>query len=802
MPPTNDNIANAQTISGASGSTTGDNTGATLESGEATALCYTTVTRFYRDFSPYTNPAFGYGGGRTVWFKWTCPVDGWYKFETSSSGGSPIVDSILAIIDRVDFANARLGGPDDDSGVGTYSALTIYAILGLTYYIAVDGYNGSATDDPGYNINNTAVGTFALTWGSGVATDAFYTMVRAKDDYNSSSSTVSQVTNTRNEIRDVQNFTSISGKQFGVTEDATDTLYIRNNRLPLPGYYKVEIARSEVVGSGSIDYYLGMVLDGMTVQPTTIRSLSSTANDLNFELTNVNDTTTYGAWVLPVSTGSELALRILRNGISSFGLKLDVYALKFTPVEKIANMATPNKFWTINNLMLGATSVPIDQDNDGNADIRDVCVVGGDVYLVFFRNDTNRMYLNKFSGNSWSTISSDVGSMSTAVFDTDITSDPAIAIDTDGVDVYIAYGKPDGTQTTVLDSSGKLHRNWKWYCTKYVVSSGIFTDLGTGQRHYSPATNSAAYAGYWNRGIELKISPTGDVWVAWSETDPSKGTWSIPTSSRGFLSYWNGSTWIETQPPDPPNMHGVTDFRIDTIHVDDQRQIELCFTHHDGGSNWPSAIYCALYPSGTSDGVRQDFVYSEYSGATWSNTVQFKAETVWPGLGSSVAGSWQQGMELLDGTVPTFVAALGGGTVDKVAVAKLKADGTTFEGYLGHEFPSSVIGLWTDPTSCQALYIGTTLMVIIASATLGGAWILVDEEFGTGQGWHVAAKTNANIVTSEQSVGYGRIYVAGRNVYFAGASRGFTADTLSTYLGVWSAVSGGAISSYSMIPIR
>jgi len=67
-PPANDNFANRQSLSGASGTTAGDNTDATLEAGEA-AIWY------LPDWGTLdiTN---------TAWYTWTAPADGDYAFDT------------------------------------------------------------------------------------------------------------------------------------------------------------------------------------------------------------------------------------------------------------------------------------------------------------------------------------------------------------------------------------------------------------------------------------------------------------------------------------------------------------------------------------------------------------------------------------------------------------------------------------------------------------------------------------------------------------------------------------------------
>jgi len=64
-PPANDNFANAQAISGATGSVTATNVGATVEAGEPTIQ--------------------NVRGGASVWYRWTAPSNGTVRFDTCTA---------------------------------------------------------------------------------------------------------------------------------------------------------------------------------------------------------------------------------------------------------------------------------------------------------------------------------------------------------------------------------------------------------------------------------------------------------------------------------------------------------------------------------------------------------------------------------------------------------------------------------------------------------------------------------------------------------------------------------------------
>lgn len=134
--PANDGFANAQVIAGASASTNGNNTLATLESGEV-------------------NP--GGQGGASVWFGWTAPASGWHTVHTSSNNPANGLDTVIALYaGGTTVANTAMLGHNNTStrfpadfppavypgGTGP-SRLVFEATAGTTYRIAVHGYSGA-----------------------------------------------------------------------------------------------------------------------------------------------------------------------------------------------------------------------------------------------------------------------------------------------------------------------------------------------------------------------------------------------------------------------------------------------------------------------------------------------------------------------------------------------------------------------------------------------------------------------------------------------------------------------------------
>jgi hypothetical protein len=125
-PPPNDNFANAQGLSGSSGTANGTNIFATRETGEP------------------TNPP-NTGGGRSVWYNWTAPGTGQATFDTNGS----TYDTTLAIYTgsavnalTVIASNDDISPLNDPPPRNIQSLVNFNATAGTTYRIQVDGFNG------------------------------------------------------------------------------------------------------------------------------------------------------------------------------------------------------------------------------------------------------------------------------------------------------------------------------------------------------------------------------------------------------------------------------------------------------------------------------------------------------------------------------------------------------------------------------------------------------------------------------------------------------------------------------------
>ena len=131
----NDLFADAQEISGASGSATGSTVGAKRESGE---------------------PAHGAASGRaSVWYRWTAPSTGTLRLSTQGSS----FDTLLAAYTGESVTGLSQLAANDDASGGLWSEVSVQVTQGTTYRIAVDGWGGYT-------------GTTNLTWSVGASTPA------------------------------------------------------------------------------------------------------------------------------------------------------------------------------------------------------------------------------------------------------------------------------------------------------------------------------------------------------------------------------------------------------------------------------------------------------------------------------------------------------------------------------------------------------------------------------------------------------------------------------------------------------
>lgn len=131
---TNDNFADAITITGTSGKVTGTTSGATRETGEPVHVT-------------------GVASTASIWYKWTPTATGTATFATSGSN----YDTLLAVYTGTSLSHlTKVVSNDDATATVKTSALSFEPKVGTTYYIAVDGYFNAT--------GGQTTGNVALAW--------------------------------------------------------------------------------------------------------------------------------------------------------------------------------------------------------------------------------------------------------------------------------------------------------------------------------------------------------------------------------------------------------------------------------------------------------------------------------------------------------------------------------------------------------------------------------------------------------------------------------------------------------------
>lgn len=121
--PANDNFADAQLVTGASGSFMSSSTGATKEAGEPAHA--------------------GNTGGASVWYSWTALSSGTVTIDTVGSS----FDTLMGVYTGTSVSTLTAVASNDDidtAGKVYQSRVSFSAVAGTTYEIAVDGWNGAS----------------------------------------------------------------------------------------------------------------------------------------------------------------------------------------------------------------------------------------------------------------------------------------------------------------------------------------------------------------------------------------------------------------------------------------------------------------------------------------------------------------------------------------------------------------------------------------------------------------------------------------------------------------------------------
>src|SRR5262249_26835845 len=138
--PANDNLANAVSIAGANGTTTGSDAEATFEPNESSSL-------------------WSVGTEGNVWYSWTAPQSGFVAFRTTDPNAPSSLDTQLAADTGSDITALTPVKINDDYPNCCMSRIVFDATQGTTYDISVGAFTGDPT--PGIHASD-----FGLEWGA------------------------------------------------------------------------------------------------------------------------------------------------------------------------------------------------------------------------------------------------------------------------------------------------------------------------------------------------------------------------------------------------------------------------------------------------------------------------------------------------------------------------------------------------------------------------------------------------------------------------------------------------------------
>ena len=144
--PANDNFASASTLSGYRGTVSGNNNGATKQSGEPAHAGVSTANT-------------------SVWWSWKAPATGQVVIDTEGSAE----DTILAVYTGTAVGSLKAVASNDDA-VGTASRVVFNTTAGTTYRIAVSSGYGAAGGDIVLSWSLAVPNAPNIVVGSGIVT--------------------------------------------------------------------------------------------------------------------------------------------------------------------------------------------------------------------------------------------------------------------------------------------------------------------------------------------------------------------------------------------------------------------------------------------------------------------------------------------------------------------------------------------------------------------------------------------------------------------------------------------------------
>ncbi|BAZ49482.1 hemolysin-type calcium-binding region [Nostoc sp. NIES-4103] len=492
----NDNFANLIVLSGNSGSSAGNNVGATSELGEPTQS----------------------GTTNSVWWSWTAPTSGNVIFDTLGSN----LDTYLYVYKGNALNNLTLVASNDDSGGTTASKVSFAVTAGTTYYISVDGYQSYTGN---ITLNYAFSGGSSSTNTAPSLIDTVVTLNSVNEDALAPVGTVgtlvSSLVSLGNNVTDPN-----SGAVTGIALTGVDSSY---------GTWWYSI------NNGVNWYQLG------SVSENSARLLAADANsriyfqpNANFNGT-INNAITFRAWDQTSGVNGGTANITLAGGSTAFSNATDTAAITVNSINDAPIVTRGYSFSVaenpINGTLIGtvtATDVDsgtisnwtiaggnFDLDNDGNAAFA-INSYTGDIFvndiddLNFQTNSSVNLQVNVSDGittsqNETVTVklvldpgdfNPNFGSGGKVItsFGSDRDQAKSAAIQADGKIVVLGY-----TFSSNFNDYGN-----KFALTRYNVDGSLDTSFGDGGKLI---TNIIRYN---NKEASVAILPDGKILIAGS----------------------------------------------------------------------------------------------------------------------------------------------------------------------------------------------------------------------------------------------------------------------------------------------
>jgi len=491
MPPVNDDFANATVLNPAGGTLQGDNTGATSEG----ANDYLVTT---------------WGAGiHTVWYKLASSgLDREITIGTDApTSGTPLTDSVIAVLKGTTLAGLTVIASDDDSGPGFYSQLTSIALpAGQTIYIEVSGYD------------NTYEGGFTLTWSLVDIIPPPQTVwcIDAITDPNSGSSTITVLGDAVREKQITGGYVTDSQTSPG---DATPAFYVRNANLPPAGIYTATVKYRRNVSNQTWTVFLKR--NGLVLGPVNTNGITCTATPTVAPLTG-ETVLKSGPATVPILAGDTIEVCAIMD-TDAVPNGIEILQVCFTIADSGGAAGTPLYPLTLAEprTPLGGSSYHSDFNGVYKFPRAKAMTImpNGHIYVFTVSTGTTSNYykvmLHRWNGSAWSTLSSDVWGLGNP--GPQFQEANGASITNDGTDVFMACGYRDTPSSST----------WKWHCWKWNVAGSSLSELGTGQGYYSPVSTTHSIrttfvrpGSYHEGSIVVGKTAGSDLWALWSERNP------------------------------------------------------------------------------------------------------------------------------------------------------------------------------------------------------------------------------------------------------------------------------------------